>query len=268
MNLVRPIRRINTAKTHYYVDGNKTRVPGVTTILGNLPKDALINWAANATAEAAVDLWDDLTLLSPSKRLERLKKARYEEKDAAARRGTEVHAIGEKLVAGETVEVPVELEGHAAAYARLLDEFKVEPVAVEFGIGHYKYGYAGSGDLIADVQLPRVGHKRLLIDLKTNKSGIFGETAMQLAAYRYAEVLLADDTEPERPMIEVDGCAAVHIRPDGAELIPVTADDAVFRSFLYLIQVSEFVKISRDLIGNPIRPEGAPFRLVRDEVSA
>ena len=54
-----PARRIDKMAfgkpTHYYQDANGNRIPGVTTILNEgLPKPALINWAANATAEAAV----------------------------------------------------------------------------------------------------------------------------------------------------------------------------------------------------------------------
>jgi hypothetical protein len=56
---------------------------------------------------------------------------------------------------------------------------------------------------------------RLLIDLKTNRSGIFGETALQLAGYRHADTYLDEDGN-EQPMLEVDGCAAVHITADGA----------------------------------------------------
>lgn len=258
-----PIRRVETARGHHYVDGNNTRVPGVTTILnGGLPKPALINWSANATAEAAVDQWDDLSHLTPSKRLERLKKARYEERDRAARRGTEVHDLAEQLVQGHEVEVPEELAGYVESYVDVLDQFGLVPVHVEVSIASYQHGYAGTLDLIADFPNGLPGYEqdcpRLLMDLKTNRSGIFGETALQLAAYRYADVLI--NTEGEHDMIDVDGCAAVHVRPDGADLIPVTAGPEQFRQFLYVQQVAEFDRTSRDLIGAPITAPGTTPR--------
>lgn len=270
MNLVRPIRRIETAKGHYYKDAAGTRVTGVTTALdGGLPKKALINWAGTATAEAAVDRWDELAELGPAKRLKELQGARYAEKDRAAKRGTEVHTYAERLINGESLEVPEELAGHVESYARFLDAFKVEPVAVEFGVASYKHGYAGTTDLIADIVIPRHGRKRVLLDIKTSRSGIFGEVALQLAAYRYAEVIIGKGEEPEVPMIEVEACAGIHVRGDGADLVPVTADEAVFRSFLYVKQVYEFDKISRDLIGAPVPSEvESTYRLVRDEASA
>jgi hypothetical protein len=106
---VGPVRRVETARGHYYVDASRRRVPGVTSITGALPKDALITWAANVTAAYAIDHWDALAALSLSERLRRLQGARYEDRDKAAHRGTEVHLLGQRLVTGEEVEVPDEL---------------------------------------------------------------------------------------------------------------------------------------------------------------
>lgn len=265
---VAPIRRKNTAKGHYYADAVGTRVPGVTTIIGDgLPKPALINWAATTTAAAAVDGWDDLARLKPAARLKQLEGARWVEKDKAAKRGTEIHRYAELLVMGETVEVPDELVGYVESYARFLDAFKVEPVHVEFGCASYRHGYAGTGDLIADLVIPRVGKKRLLIDLKSTKSGIFGDAALQLAAYRYADVLL-DGGDGEAEMPEVDDCAGVHIRGDAADLVPVTTSPDVHRAFLYVQQVARFVDVSRDLVGAAVAPaQPSPYRLTRGETS-
>lgn len=263
-----PIRRKDTARGHKYEDAEGRRVPGVTSILSDgLPKPALITWAANATAEYAVDNWDQLSDKSPSVRLKELQNSRYAVKDAAANKGTAVHALAEKLVAGEEVEVPDELVGHAESYARFLDEFQVEPMHVEFSVASYRWGYAGTGDLIAHVT--HLGVRRLLLmDVKTNRSGIFGETAMQLAGYRYADVLMAGDAE-EQPMPEVEGCAGIHVRADGYDLIPIIAEDMQHKQFLYAMKVSEAVKQFQELVGAPVQPSNAfsPYRLVRSEQS-
>ena len=54
------IDRISFGKpTHHYEDAHGKRIPGVTTILNDgLPKPALINWAANATATALTVVQD------------------------------------------------------------------------------------------------------------------------------------------------------------------------------------------------------------------
>jgi hypothetical protein len=262
-----PIRRKDTARGHKYEDAEGRRVPGVTSILGDgVPKPALITWAANATAEYAVDNWDRLSDLSPSVRMKELQGARYAVKDAAANKGTAVHAIAEKLVAGEEVDVPDDLVGHAESYARFLDTFQVEPVHVEFSVASYRWGYAGTGDLIAYVTF--LGVKRLLLmDVKTNRSGIFGETALQLAAYRYADVLLGDE---EQPMPEVEGCAGIHVRADGYDLLPVIAEEPQHKQFLYAQRVAQAAKEFGELVGAPVKPPNqvSPYRLIRAEQGA
>jgi hypothetical protein len=261
---VAPIRFVPTAKGGHYRDANGTRVPGVTTLVGDgVPKPALINWAANTTAEAAIDSWDDLTALKPAQRLKQLQAARYADKDAAARRGTEVHRAAEKLLAGESVKVPEEIAGHVESYARFLDEFKVEAIHVEFGCISYRWGYAGTADLFANVVLPDKGAAKLLMDLKTTRSGVFGETALQIAAYQYADFWIIDGEEVA-PTI-ADYTAAIHVRADGYDLVPVEAGPAQHKAFLYAMKVGEFVASSRELVGPPIiAPTTSTFRLTRE----
>lgn len=259
-----PIRRVETAKGHYYKDATGARVPGVTTIIGDgVPKPALINWAGNTTAEYAVDHWDDLGRLAPAKRLKELQGARYAEKDAAARRGTEVHRAAEDLLAGKSVKVPEEIAGHVEQYARFLDEFQVEPLHVEFSCVSYRWGYAGTADLCARLVLPDKGPKTLLLDLKTTRSGIFGETALQLAGYRFADVWVIDGEEIE-PVV-CDYAAAIHVRGDGYDLVPVEAGEQEHKDLLYAMRVGQFQARSRDLVGAPIiAPTTSTFRLTRE----
>jgi hypothetical protein len=257
---VAPIRRVDTAKSHYYVDANGERVPGVTTILSDgIPKPALINWSANSTAEYAVDHWDELAQLSPSARMKELQSARYKEKDRAANRGTEVHDLAEKLTRGDEVEVPDLLAGYVESCVQFLEDFAVRPILLETTCMSHQYGWAGTFDAILEFTNGLKGlpmeRPRILIDWKTNRSGIFGETALQLAGYRHADTYL-DENGDEQPMPEVDGCAAVHLRPDGYDLIPVVAGEEQLLQLRYAKQVAGFVKHSRDLVGAPVEPAG------------
>lgn len=270
------IRRVDRGKNHWYEDAETgERIPGVTTITDKgLPKEALINWAASATAEAAVDRWDEFTELTPSQRLKALQRARYEQKDAAANRGTQVHDLAERLVVGEKVTVPDELTGYVESYCRFLDEFDVQPVLVERTVYSQQHNYCGTFDLIADLLDPfdpepdmdNRRRLRLLMDIKTNRSGIFGDIALQLAAYRYADMWIDPDEGAEHDMPEVDDCAGIHVRADGYSLIPVEAGPAQHRAFLYVKQVAEFVAGSRDLVGEAMpSPYESTYRLIRED---
>lgn len=264
-NFVPPVKRVQAGKNHWYKDANGHRIPGVTTILGNgVPKKALIDWAANATTDYAVDHWDELSDLTPAKRLDTLRRSRYTVTDKAKKRGTEVHGYGERLVKGEQVKgIPEELRGHCEAYVRFLDQFNVEPVLVEVTVVSYKYGYAGTLDLIADLTTGDDGAiERWLLDLKTNEKGIYGETALQLAAYRYAEKYLGDDGK-EHDMVPVQHTGAVHITSDDAQLIPTISGENQLRSFWYSGQMADFVDSSRDLIGAPIEPHNSDAPVAR-----
>lgn len=267
-----PVRRINRGRGHSYVDANGLVVPGVTTILKALPKDALINWAGNATAEAALNRWDELAAMPPAERLKTLAKARYDDRDAGANRGTEVHRLAQRLVRDERVAVPPEVEGHVHAYVKFLDEFDVQPILVEATVMSHQHGYAGTLDLIADLLDPDDpepdpalrGRLRWLLDLKTSRSGVFGETALQLAGYRYADCWV-DEHGIEQPLPEVERTGAVHVRRDGYDLLPVEADRAQHRTLLYVQQVHRWDQTSRDLVGDRVAPPAtSTLRLVRD----
>ncbi|SEG44325.1 hypothetical protein SAMN04489712_105246 [Thermomonospora echinospora] len=266
------IRRDN-GRNHWYIDTETgDRIPGVTTILGDgLPKKALINWSANATAEYAVDHWDELAELPPSARLKKLQGGRYEAKDEAANRGTQVHKMGERLIAGESVVVPDLLRPYVESYVRFLDEFQLRARYVEAVVYSASHRYVGTLDIFGDILLPDMPEYEhlprdedgfvcdVLIDAKTNRSGIFGETALQLAGYRFAEFMQPDPKDPDTaiPMPDVTWTGALWIRPDGYSLIPVTAGPEQHRAFLYVQQVGVFDRGARDLIGEAIEPPTA-----------
>lgn len=243
-------KRLNSGRGHSYkLDGAK--VDGVTTIIGDgVPKPALPKWAAGQVATFAVDHLDMIGQLQRDEAIDLLKGSPYRDRDRAAKRGTEVHNLAEKLIRGETVDVPEELTGHVDSYLKFLEEWEVEPVVVEGVIFNRKHRYMGTLDLIG-----RLRGRLVLADIKTTRSGIFGEVALQLAAYRYAEGIVGDRKGEELPMPEVESCCAIWVRADGYDVVPVTAGPAQFRAFLYAQQVAAFCRTSRDLVGDVVNPE-------------
>lgn len=270
------IRRVDKGRNHWYEDEDTgARVPGVTSRTGDgVPKPKLINWSANATAEYAVDNWDRLAELAPSARLKELQGGRYAVTNKAKNKGTQVHKLAERLVTGEQVAIPDGLEGYVEAYVRFLDEFDVRPVLIERTVYSAQHNYCGTFDLIAELldpndaePNPEAGRRQTwLLDIKTGEKGVFGETALQLAAYRYADVWIDQDQGAEYEMPQVDLCGAVHLSPDRYQLLPVEAGPMQHRQFLYAAEIAEFLAHDRDLIGEPIAsPHTSTYRLIREE---
>lgn len=248
-------KRIDGGRGHWYkLDGEK--VDGVTTVLSNgIPKPALKAWGGRMVATFAVNnlatLNDLVSQGEPDAAIDLAKGAPFRDTDKAARRGTEVHGLAERIIRGEEVEVPDELTGHVDAYIDFLDDFGVRPVLVEVVLGNRTHRWMGTLDLVADLN---DGH-RWLLDLKTNRSGIFGEVALQLSAYRNAEFYL-DGDGAEQPMPSVDRVGAVWIRADGYDLVPVDAGPATYRYFRHAQRVAHWqTVVSRTVVGEVVQAE-------------
>lgn len=244
-------KRVNRGRGHSYVTADGRKLPGVTTILSNgMAKPALIAWGMKATSQYAIDHWDELAELPLSKRFEVLKGSAYADRDAAANRGTEVHAFAERLIKGEEVDPPDEIRGHVESYVRFLDEWEPEPVLVEASVANLKVGYAGSLDMV--IRLPQLyGDELVIADIKTSRSGIFGEVAFQLSAYAHAEVCVVGSEEV--PMPNVSRALAIHVRADGYDVFEVPIGARVFRQFCYIAEVAKASEDSKDYIGAPLR---------------
>lgn len=232
--MTKTLRRETRYGHSYLLDGKKC--PGVTTIIGKgLPKPALMPWAAKEAAHCAVNdhhLWSEMPEQSA---IDWIKNAHKRNRDEAARRGTEVHGLAEQLRDGAEIDVPAELAGHVDSYLAFLNEWKPEPVLIEGVVGSRTHHYMGTFDSIEQMPDGRMA----LLDVKTNRSGPFGEVAAQLAAYRFAEFYL-DADGAEQPMPEVDWCGVIWVTDTGYEVYEYKADETVFRQFLYIAQVAQF----------------------------
>lgn len=258
-----PVTRRRHGQGWTFTDERGMKVPGVTSLMRDgIPKPALTNWLVETTADYALDNWPELSELPFSERRKRLMKARYAASDKAKARGSQVHKMAEKLIVGDPVAIPEGLEGYVQAAVDFMDEFDVEPVHVEFTCYSERNQHAGLGDLIADLLNPDDfepdptlrGRERWLLDYKTSDSGVFGETALQLAGYRFSEFLMGDDGI-EVGMPEVDRCGVVHLRRNGTyALVPVIVTEAEYRQFLYAQQTALWLETSRSLVGDPVAP--------------
>ena len=264
------IERRNHGTGHSYrLDGEKA--PGVTTILRMLPKEALINWAATATADHAIDYWDELSEMRLSERHKRLERAHFAVRDTAAKRGTQVHRLAAQLADGIEVAVPEELEGHVDSYLDFLTRVEPDVVAVELVVGCRAPRFCGTTDLIADLPDLTVGDEvipacRWLLELKTSRSGIFRESALQTCAYSRADAYVVFDDLPGgvvRPMsgLGIDRCGAVHVRGDGWDFRPLDASDETWAYFGHLAWLYEREELTKWWVGQAADPPPLPRTL-------
>jgi hypothetical protein len=257
MTLIRVDRTTRNGKPthHYELDGN--RVDGVTTVLsGGVPKPWLPGWAARTVAEHAINNWREIDAMRATggdgPTIQYLKAIPWQKRDEAAVRGTQVHALAEQLIMGEQVDVPEHLYRHVDGYAAWLDLSGVTPVLTEFVVGSRQHGYAGTADLILRDHTGRLR----IADIKTSK-GVYGETALQLAAYRFAEFYLNPATGSEEVPYTVDDVGWVlHVTAEGTNAYRVPVDETQFEAFLAAQQVARWAKKSRDLVGTGVSLPG------------
>jgi hypothetical protein len=247
-------------KTHaYYLDGK--RIKGVTTLLGaGIPKPALPYWSAKMVAEYVINNPEgvqQLRLMGEGPAIAALKQIPWQKRDEAAVRGTDVHALAERIIHGEDVEVPDHLLGHVQGYVQWLEEFDVQPVLTEQPVASRKWRYGGKFDAIVTIGAGRWKGRQPLLDWKTS-SGVYGETALQTAAYAKAE-FYSPEVGVEIDMPDIDCTGVVHITEGGTSFHPLAHDAEqvaehfkVFTHAAYLANKADYIK---GLVGDPFTIE-------------
>jgi hypothetical protein len=236
------------------------RFISVTTVLGNIAKFGLQQWAANLAAGAA---FDRLPLLnrasrSPVCNLTKtgdacgacrdcitywLADRHNQVRDDAADLGVKLHDVAEQdALFGEGVHVDEDVRPYVEQFRRWRNAYQPEFLASEMTVISRKWGYAGTLDAILSIgAMPKpIDHLSGLpscVDWKTSKSVDIAK-GWQVVAYSNADaVLLPDGTE--LPMPEIKGGLIVHIRPDKVQMREVHLTDQNFAYFIHMLRVVE-----------------------------
>lgn len=256
-----------TASNHRYrLDGKPVR--GVTTLLGEgVPKGQLIPWAGKMAGQWAVDHLEQLGTMTAEEIIAACTKAWRDVRDSAGITGTAVHDLAEQLATTGEVEAAEDLTGYIEGYAQFLDDWQITPVLLERPVGSREHWYAGKFDMFATSPL-LAGGELVQIDLKTSK-GVYGETALQTAAYAKAEFYV--DTEgKEIPLPKVHATYVAHVtpmdrdgeharyegRPLGTSLYPLAESpeqiDEHFQWFLAAAYTAKTKKLRDELARAPL----------------
>ena len=214
----------------------------VTTAIAALAKPALIYWAVNLTAAFTVrhlDILNDMvTAGGQAPAAAWLAKMSGEERDKAATRGTDVHALCDAIARGEPVVETAEQRPYTDGFRRFLLDRKPRIVMTEGMVANLEHEYAGTFDLIVELE-----GKRWLIDIKTLKGGKgpYAETGLQLAAYAKAQFVGKPNDPVKHPMPRCQRFAVLALRPAGYELVEYAVNAETWQAFLAALRVSRWL---------------------------
>lgn len=244
-------RTIQRSGSRFYVRPDRDeRVPGVTSILNMVPKPFLTFWAAKVVAECAVDSLPEVVGLAMRDRqgaIDYLKGAPRRDTASAADRGSAVHEMFERIVRGDRLtRLDPEMRGYESHIKAFLDRFSPRFLYVEDTVWSDTHQYAGSFDAIVEID-----GEVVILDVKTTRSGVHSDVALQLAAYAHADHIVGqDDRIHDIPPIEAG--AVLHLRPEGWQLVPARVDQHVFDQFLVLRRVFDLMQEIDSYIGSPV----------------
>jgi hypothetical protein len=266
------VRTISRGGSRYYIHPvTKEKAIGVTSVVGMLPKDFLKWWAAKMVAEEAVNNFGALaTLVGNGEKegaVDWLKRAHLRNTGEASIKGTEVHEMTEAV--DEAGGVPRKMAKKLVPYARGYLAFRE---ATECTIGHVEatvwnseYGYSGTLDRSLSIpetaftgELPswyEGAATPIIADVKTTRSGVHAEVALQLAAYRAATERMEANADGGFTPVPWETHAStglvIWLRPDEWSLRPVDIGDDIFSVFVKLMTVLEWEKELKDTVLYP-----------------
>jgi hypothetical protein len=260
------VRTIKRGGSRFYVHPERPeiKVPGVTSVVGMLPKPFLMFWAAKMTAELAVDSLPFVEQMAQRDRqgaVDYLKGASRRYTKVRADVGSDAHDLFERMIRGEYVgSVHPDLVPYRDHFADFLATVNPELVRAEDVAWSDAHEYAGSFDAVLRVWIDDDGKPTpdrsgtphlLMVDWKTSKD-TYPDVALQMSAYAHADRIIRPDGTSE-PMPEFDGAAVLHITPDQWAFKPVRIDRDVFDFFLTLRKVFDWDReVSKTVIGRAI----------------
>lgn len=239
-----------SAGTFPGVDGSP-ELKSVTTILSaGLAAPALKTWGEKIVAEYAVQNVGEWSALDAADAVDLIKKAPHRVMTSAGSRGTDIHSVAELVLAGKTISPEwQELYGaQADAISDFVHAFRVRPINQEIQVANFAIGYAGSYDLLCEID-----GTVTMIDWKSSKN-VYGKTSLQLAAYSRAEFWVDDNGKGHR-MPTVEAAGVVHLKESGYGFHPVVGDlDDVFEIFCHVVETARFGENERKYLGAAAEP--------------
>jgi hypothetical protein len=213
---------------------------------------ALIPWGVKLTVEYVLADLPSITLRLVTDRttvIKEIKAVHRDAKDRAANLGDRIHRAAELRLLRAPVPRDLEVMPYITQLELWLDAWGVDLdehiEATEITVLHRRLGYAGTADLL--IWLPTGPGGRLelwLIDFKTSATrpakSVYPENTLQLAALRYAEVvLLPDDTDAPMPKVQRTG--VLNLRARSHALVEMPAGRDAHRAFRGALETTKWL---------------------------
>ncbi|MFG3200352.1 hypothetical protein ACGFYT_30010 [Streptomyces sp. NPDC048208] len=266
------VTTIQRGGSRFYVDHvTQEKVPGVTSVVGMLPKPFLQFWNAKMVAELAVDSLSFVQQMAERDRegaIDYLKGAARRYTKSRADLGSKAHDLFERMIRGEgrlterdrfgdyVVRVHPDLEPYRANFHQFMDAVQPELIRAEDVAWSDTHKYAGSFDALLSIKDEDGARVTVIADWKTSKA-TYPDVALQMAAYGFADRLIDPDGN-SAPMPHIDAAAVLHITADQWAFKPVRFDAEVFEHFLTLRRTFDWDReVSKTVIGKPFASGGA-----------
>ncbi|HYL40028.1 MAG TPA: hypothetical protein VET90_01855, partial [Candidatus Binatus sp.] len=214
-------------------------------------------WAKRETAACAIRNLELLNRMvetaGPGAAIGWLKAIPDYRRDTAADLGTRVHTAAEALARGEPAAFGEAVRPFIESYRRdFVAAFEPRFLAVEAMVFSERYAYGGTADAFVEID-----GETWLVDVKTG-SGVYPDVALQLAGLARAQFIGRPGDPTQYPIPAATRFGVVHVRPEGARLIPVVVDRAAVAAFLDCWRLYDWNEgPAKAVIGEPIP---APLR--------
>jgi hypothetical protein len=236
----------------YWFNGQGPYI-GVTGAISTLDKSGpLIGWAKRVTAEFVCDnlpwVTQTLELVGRQQTVDAIKSKAQAEKDAGAALGSQIHILTEAMLRGGSPDLSEQELPYLEAAKRWQADYRPKLVSLERAVLNLTDGWGGTFDIIAEID-----GETWLVDIKTNKgstykgiyTGVYPETALQLAAYGRAEFIAKIGDAKRYRFPKIDRYAVLHLRPDapyekGYRLIEYDVTDAEYAAFLAALALTRW----------------------------
>lgn len=233
--------------------GKEIEVPGVSAIKGMLASPALTNWAKRETAWYCIDNLEAIQQLARNDRMgakELVQNSTKRYSDAAASRGTDVHAQCEQvmraIIAGEKPHFWATSDDlkYLRNFARFIYEFEVKPLQVETTIWSKEYEYAGTFDFLGMI---KGWDEPVIVDWKTGASGVYPDHGLQQTGYRWADHYIDEEGQFQK-FDSPSATFALWLRPDGWTLYELRSDQVMWDMFRNLRELYRYKMVVADTV--------------------